>query len=176
MKYGDVVDPDSLALMRKIDLFGAQGIDGIYRFGPHKELIDKPVASLPSTTSTATIRLNNPAQYHSADPMGPRVPAYVEGEITNLAESMSSSELTIAVAVNGVIRSTTKTTSVAISSLGPEKRVSSKSTDDEDAHFLARIPPDSFVKGRNEITIYAVVEDENGKPTSLIDFSEEGKR
>jgi hypothetical protein len=128
------------------------------------------------------VELRNPGQYRGIEPTGPRVPAYVEGTIRNLPETMKASNVTIAVAVNGVIRSTTKTTAVAISSLRPQSRTASaaphwgSATDgraNDIVHFLVRVAPESFVRGRNEVTVHAVVEDEQGRPVSLMNLTHE---
>ncbi len=180
-RFGAVVDPDSLALRRKIELFGTRSLDGIYRLGPHGEMVDRTIGSFPSSVSTGTVELSRPDQYHGIDPTSPRVPAYVEGQIRNLPGKLKTPELTLAVAINGVIRSTTKTTTFAISSLGPEDSGPSMPSQgnragnagaDDGVHFLARVPPESFVKGSNEVTVHAVEEDEYGRVVSLIGFRE----
>ncbi len=179
MSFGSVVDPDNLSLKRKIELFGTHSLDGIYRSGPHKEMLGRSVTSFPSSNSTATIKLHDPERYRAVDPTGPRVPAYVEGQIENLPEDLEKSQLTIAVAVNGVIKGTTKTTRVAISSLRPQNRGQPQkesatiTPDDGKVHFLVRVPPESFVKGKNEITVHAVFQTTQGEPPSLMDFSQE---
>jgi hypothetical protein len=105
----------------------------------------------------------------------------VEGQISNFPEQLKTSELTLAVAINGVIRSVTKTTTFAISSLRPDDRRPSMRSDanrasnagaDDEVHFLARVPPESFIKGRNEVTVHAIEEDEHGRVASLIGFRE----
>lgn len=178
MNFGAVVDSDTLALKRKIELFGSHSFDGIYSMGPYGDIVGRLVTSFPSRSSSGTIKLQHPERYPTVDPTGPRVPAYVEGQIENLPEDLGKSELTIAVAVNGVIHGTTKTTRVAISSLTPQKggqhqKESATIASDNGAgrHFLLRVPPKSFVKGRNEITVHAVVKDQHGRAAALITFA-----
>jgi hypothetical protein len=182
LEFGPVADPDDLALRRKIELFGTHSLDGLYRVGPHKKILGKPVSSFQTLGSTAVVQLRNPSQYHIVDPAGPRLPAYVEGRITNLPAAMAIAELPIAVAVNGVIRSTTATTTVSISGLPTGTRNGSNPIHTIDrasnpvdgiVHFLARLPAQSFAPGRNEVTVHAVVEDENGALLSLIEFHRE---
>jgi hypothetical protein len=127
--------------------------------------------------------LNHPERYRAGvDPTGQRVPAYVEGEIENLPEDMEASDLAIVIAINGVIRSTTKTTQAMISSLTPEGGTPSRSPNGENSaipregdgvHFLMRVPPGTFVGARNELTIHGVIEDEQGRPTALLDFAQQ---
>jgi hypothetical protein len=78
--------------------------------------------------------------------------------------------LTIAVAINGVIRNTSRTTRVAVSSLTPEH--AAIADDGDSVHFLVRVPPESFVEGKNTVTVHAVVQDEHGGPVSLVNFAE----
>jgi hypothetical protein len=180
-EFGAIADADGLALKRKIELFGTHSFDGLYQVGPHKGLIGRPVAAFSSRTSTATVELNRPGQYQIGNPAGPRVPAYVEGRIQNLPVDLTTPGLAIAVAVNGVIQSTTRTTAVAISGLAPEKRTASqplqrsdrdRNPADGSVHFLVRLPPQSFVRGANEVTVHAVLGAAPGQPVSLLDLSQ----
>jgi hypothetical protein len=146
-------------------------------------MLGMPVTSFPSNTTTATVRLNHPERVRAGvDPTGQRLPAYVEGEIENLPEDMEASDLAIVIAINGVIRSTTKTTQAMISSLTPEGGTPSKppngessaiSREGDGVHFLMRVPPGTFARGKNEVTIHGVVEDEQGRPTALLDFAQQ---
>jgi hypothetical protein len=139
------------------------------------------VASFSSspTSSTATLALERRGQYRGVDPTAPRLPAYVEGRIDDLPASLATPDLAIAVAVNGVIRNTTNATRTAISSLRPQNARDARRSRREgvvDAaprgtvHFLVRVPPQSLVKGRNEVTIHAVVEDKDGHLVSLLEI------
>jgi hypothetical protein len=170
MHFGAAIDPEYRSLKRKVELFGTRSLERIYLLGPHREIVNAPVEAFASSTSTATVALKAPDRYRRLDPMGPRLPAYVEGEIGNLAEGMRTSGLTIAVAINGVIRNTTRTTRVAVSSLTPENAEITEG--DDGVHFLLRAPPESFVEGKNAVTVHAVVDDEHGGPASLLNFAE----
>jgi hypothetical protein len=108
----------------------------------------------------------------------------VEGEIHDLPRSIDASELILAVAVNGVIQQTTKTTSISITALLPDNLRAAKSSgptpapegsdvSDRPTRFLVRLPPESFSQGANTVTVHAVVEDESGTPVALIHFAQE---
>jgi len=168
MTVESIVEPDHLSLKRKLELFGTRELDGIYRMGPRGGLVGRRVSSFPASISTATIKLNDPG-LHRSDPKSSRLAAYVEGQIESLPENIGPRGLTIAVAIDGVIRSTTRTTSAAISTLTAEDTMTSG--DDEGVYFLARVPPESFTGERNAITIHAVMEDDHGRPTALIQFT-----
>jgi hypothetical protein len=172
------------ALERKLELFGSHSYDELYRSGPHKSLVGEAVASFPSNTSTAKVKLQRPSAYGSVDLEAARLPAYVEGEIHDLPRSIDASELILAVAVNGVIQQTTKTTSISITALLPNNPRAAKpsgttqapeGSDASDRHtrFLVRLPPESFSQGANTVTVLAVVEDESGTPVALIHFAQE---
>ncbi len=153
-EFEAIIEPEHLALKRKIALFGSNSMDLVYNFGPYRSMVNTAVAEWPALQTDALVRLSGDDRYRDIDPGGSSVPAYVGGEIGNASALDGFSDLTIAVAVNGTIRSTTKLRQ-----------------EDGRLRFLARIPIESFVKGRNEVTVHGVVEDERGEPASLIHFA-----
>ena len=89
--------------------------------------------------------------------------------------------MVLAIAVNGVIRQTTKTTEMATTKLTSDDvrramRAETTSTGVNNfpvnghMNFLARIPPDVFTKGVNTVTVHGILEDEHGMPSSLMHF------
>jgi len=105
------------------------------------------------------------------DPLGSKLPAYVQGEIANHAQIEGAPELSLAIAINGVISSTTRTTKVPIADL---IRNASKGAEDAGKrYFLSRVPPGSFVKGENRVSVHMIAESEDGTGVSLVSFSQE---
>ena len=88
--------------------------------------------------------------YAHVDLLSPGLPAYFGGLITKLPSELDPTQLALAIAVNGTIRNTTR----AI--IG-----------DDGLTFMTRIPSHGLVPGRNEITVYAIVEDSDGGQASL---------
>jgi hypothetical protein len=180
--FDDVIDPDFLALDRKIQLFGTGSIERLYRLGPHQEIIGRPVDSFQVAGPIGNLTIDHPEQYMDIDLESRALPAYVEGEIDGLGSDMDETKLSVAIAVNGVIRNTATTSDLKISSLRSDDLpgkidiesntgASSKTAKGNRSHFLARLPPGAFVKGRNEVTVHAIVSDGSGKAVSLLDFN-----
>jgi hypothetical protein len=172
------------ALRRKFELFGTKSTERIYYSGPYPEVVNQPLTSFPSMHSNAIIRLRVPKRIVSVDPEATRLPAYVDGQIIDLPEQFEASELTLAIAVNGIIRNTTKTTQLDTSSLRPRGRDPSWDSTVEassdappasqpEAYFLARLPPGAYVRGRNEVTVHAIISNGRDGAISLVDFSYE---
>jgi len=180
--FDSVVDPDRLALNRKIQLFGTGSIDQLYHFGPHQEILGRPVASFPVSGPMGNLLIDQPEKYTDIDLNSRKFPAYVEGEISSLPDRNNSAEMKLAVSVNGIIRNTTWTTGLRISELrhrgkDAKDEHTKQSTADiagdntQRVFFLARLPAESFSKGENEVNIHAIIDDENGLPLSLNRFS-----
>jgi hypothetical protein len=172
------------ALRRKISLFGTNSTESVYYFGPHREIINQPLTSFSSRTSGGKISLRRPNRNPSVDPEGTRLPAYVDGQIHDLPQQLEASELILAIAVNGIIRNTTETTQLDTSSLRPggrnpswhdtvEDGLDGPPASQQEAYFLVRLPTGAYVKGRNEVTVHAVISDGPGGAISLLDFDYE---
>jgi hypothetical protein len=174
---------NSLALNRKFTLFGSNNTESVYKFGPHAEIIDRPLSDFPSSAASGKIRMALDDRNPSSDPDSRRLRAYVEGQILlDQGGNLETAEQALAIAVNGVIRSTTKTTRFAIGKLRPKERNPNwqemigddngePAASHEALYFLARLPPGAFVKGRNEVTVHTIVSDESGEAVSLLDFN-----
>jgi hypothetical protein len=141
------------ALNFKLSLFGSHSIGGIHVAGPHKELLGQTVSEFTNRSSAAKIMIENLQQFRSVKPESPGVPAYVEGRIYSLPAELMTEPLDIAIAVNGVIRSTSTTTELQISSLRPQgsnpvwnknsekESADGKSVNKRDHFFLAYCQP-----------------------------------
>jgi hypothetical protein len=146
-EFGSVIDPDYLSLKRKIALFGSRNFDSLYSYGPHKEIVGQPLESFPSRDSNALVAIVQRERFLDIEPAGSSVPAYIEGDIIDFRGIIESDQPKLAIAVNGVIRST-----------------AGVSEEDGRLNFVTRVPPTSFVSGQNEVTIHAIEEDEHGEP------------
>ena len=148
-----VIDPEFRSLRRKLELFGSGDFHRLYAFGPHSEIVGRPVASFASSSSSVSVSLDDAPRYQKIDPDGRRLPAYIEGHIAELPEEVAGSPLVLAIAVNGIIRGTTAGT-----------------REDGAVHFVTRVPPESFTRGPNRIAVFAVVEENDGQVASLLRF------
>lgn len=172
------------ALARKIELFGTNNFERIYSSGPQPDFVGKPLTDFVSRPSGATVKLRPPGRTPSVDPGATRIPTYVDGQILHLPEQMKASELVVAIAVNGIIKCTTRTTRLDTSSLSPQSRNPSwhngvedepvvQSASQHGAYFLALLPPDAYAKGRNEVTVHAILPGGPDAQMSLLDFDDE---
>ena len=173
------------ALNYKLTLFGSNTTNGIQAIGPHKKLLGKAISEFTNSPSSARVTIENLQKFNSIKPESPAVPAYLEGYISGLPADLRAEPLAIAIAVNGIIRSTSKTTTLKISSLRPQGRkpIWNKNSDKEstagnsvnqrDHFFLAYLPADSFKKGRNKITIHGLISDEKSNVVDLLGFKQE---
>ncbi|MFC1719748.1 sulfatase-like hydrolase/transferase [Pseudomonadota bacterium] len=155
-QFDSDIDPQFLALKRKIDLFGSGDYEPLYNFGPHKSMVNTIVADWEEIKSDATVKIFNKDVFLDVDPLAFEVPAYIEGEILIGSRPTKSHQLILAATVNGVIKSTYQ------ASIG-----------EGNPHFLFRISPASFVKGVNEISVYGIIEDQLGKPVGLEHFNQD---
>jgi hypothetical protein len=176
-----VLERSNPALRRKLELFGRDDIGAIYHFGPYREIVNMPLSAFPSEPVRATFDLKHPGAIRTVDPTGMRLPAYVDGQLIDLPEGLKVQELALAVAVNGIIRSTTTTTLLRTSSLRPQGRSpvwhdeasakdGSANAGQHGSFFLALLPPTAFEKGKNEISIHVIVADETSGEISLLDL------
>lgn len=119
-------------LARKIELFGtgADGPERIFRVGPHRELIGRPVGSLAPLDGA---QLENAGDYEDVDGSSGYVPAHVVGRVEG-----GEPGLDIAIAVNGTIVATSRTYTLA---------------NDDEVIFAAIVPEDAFRQGGNEVQV-----------------------
>lgn len=129
-----------VALRRKLKLFGT-GADpyGLYRLGPHGELVGCPVERLELVgTAEAKVELEDEAARKDYDPVGEFVPARIRGRV------QSSQDLDVpidlAVAVNGVIRGVAEV----------------RETTDGVGPWSTIVAEESFRPGSNDVQVYVV--------------------
>jgi len=130
---------DSTAAPELRSRFGpATDPDGIYRVGPHPELLGQQVSELKTIDDRVVeIELIHSGKHYSENP-GDLVPCYHEGRIVapvHLTESMR-----IAVAVNGIIRGVTRTYQL----------------DGVRDRWMTLIPESAFEVGDNDVQYYSI--------------------
>jgi hypothetical protein len=130
------------SLERKIHLFGSNGRPpGLFRIGPHPELIGRPVAGLPRAPVRADI--NEPDTYASVHLRSDFLPAHLTGTIHRRG---GPRVLDLAAALNGRI--------VAV---GQSFRLGGN----KDENFSILLPEGAFREGANRVQLLSVT-DEGG--------------
>lgn len=142
------------ALSKKIELFGQHNLEDLYYFGPHKELVGRRADSLPahapfSDAGRVTLETEVPT-----GPADVRTPLYLKGALRELDPELQAEALELAIAVNGVIRGTTK----------PSYR-------EDRLTFTMRIPTETWEAGLNTVEVYAIFTADPGGQRSLAPFS-----
>jgi hypothetical protein len=124
--------------------------------------------------SRETARFLRP-KYQPGPPKTAKVQAYIEGSITNQFNNYDVENMKIAIALNGTIVNTTRSTSVVVSELGKGRKVDAHSQieADGDVHFLARIPLNRWNETANDVSVYVIKETQESKPVSLIQINTE---
>ena len=125
---------------------------------PHSEYDFGPLSDFISINNEDTLVIAQLEKFQNVRPASTNLPGYVEGKITpqpSHSGDLEPASLTLAIAVNGIIRTTTRGWKV-----------------DEALNFLCRLPPESFREGANEIGVYGVESNEEGRVESLISFAE----
>lgn len=119
---------------------GAGSPDGLFHFGPHHDLVGRPLTELAvaGTSELRTVLLRSEL-YRDVDPDGSFVPAYVLGEVRGAAGDRRHQ---LAIAVNGRVRAVTRSYRA-----GVEER------------FAALVGSGAFRAGANDV---AVLEIRNG--------------
>ena len=131
---------ESAALRNKLSLFGS-GDDphGLYRVGPHGELVGRPVASLDlGGIAGAEVELEDAASLEDYDPTSGFAPALIRGRLRCGRDLGAAPHL--AVAVNGVIRGVAEVRQIT----------------DGVGRFSTIVAEDAFRPGRNDVQVYAV--------------------
>lgn len=122
---------------RFLSVFGSRPtLQQVFRLGPHAGLLDLRVSDVPATRGAVAVELTRHALYDDVDPGGNFVPAMVEGTVVS---SGGPAVLPLAIAVNGTIRATTKT-----------------SQRGRGREFSALLPEGAFRRGKNEIQVFLI--------------------
>jgi hypothetical protein len=112
--------------------------DGLFRIGSHPELLGRAATDFPLGKGASTeLKLTRGGSVYSHDPQE-LVPCYFEGKVvipSNLTEPMD-----LAIAINGIVRATTRTYRV-------------RGYRDQ---FSAMVPESAFHEGANDVRFYVV--------------------
>jgi len=121
------------ALQRKLTLFGSgTGFDRVFQFGPHAELIGKRVDEI-GMRKRVPVTLTDENAYRNVDLNAQVQPVFISGVIRETLES-----ITVAIAVNDVVRAVTKSFSAGA----------------KGSRFGAVVSETSFRPGKNEVAVY----------------------
>ena len=124
------------AVRRRLRLFGP-GRRGLFRAGPHPELVGRRLSTLAATSGGLRATLDGAGRYLAVDPASNRVPADVSGVI----EGGPPRSRPLAIAVNGRVAATVW----SIAREGGET-------------FTAVVAASAFRRGRNRVTVLAIEE------------------
>ncbi len=146
--FGPGGDAKYTTLKRKLRLFGeSPDPAGLYTIGPYGSLFGKRVdPGGPAAAPGLTVSIDNEDLYDNVSLTGSFIPAHITGK---LDPGGGPQNRTIAVAVNGVIRSVTRT---LVDPIG-------------ETVFSAVVPESSFRSGSNRIAVF--IADETGSEVVL---------
>ncbi len=154
LEFDRVIDPQRRALKRKLALFDSGELGRIYASGPHAGLVGTSTASFPGKAARGTVHFKEAHRYRNVDPGASYLPAYIDGYVDGADAEEIGKQPAVAIAVNGFIRGVGETVAA-----------------DDKLEFVVRVPPQSFVQGRNEVTVHAVLENAAGEANALGTFS-----
>jgi hypothetical protein len=140
MVHGPRVETLYEANARFRSLFSSRTIAAAVRMGPFPALVDRRIADYRLTPSGFRLELDDEFLYEDVDPEGSFVPAMVQGTVSGPAS------VPLAIAVNGVIQATTRT-------FREGRRTG----------FAAFPPESAFVRGRNEVRVFVVFPEADGR-------------
>jgi len=134
------LDAKYRSLERKLSLFGSgTKPDGLFRIGPHKELVGRRVSDVSvAQEGNQIVELDWPTAFDNVDPEATFVPAHITGRVFSREDA---GPVNLAVAVNSVIRAVTRTY--------------------QEGHirkFTALIPDTVFRPGKNDVEVFVVSE------------------
>ncbi len=135
-RLSTLVSERRLALDRQISVFGTGAFAGVYRIGPHHELLGRRTADL-RVEQRRDVRfvLDGAELLRSVDPDSEVLPTYITGKIVgDIGERVP-----LAVGVNGSVTAMTRTYE-----------------DDGETRFAALIPRRSLRAGSNDVEIFAI--------------------
>jgi hypothetical protein len=121
-------------LARQLELF-PPGRESLLRIGPARQLLGRAVSGLPRVAATDTGAVDRAPAYQRVDPATGVVPVLVTGRLAG----REPAGLTIALAVDGRIRATTRSY-----------------RQDGRTRFAALVPPGALPAGAHAVAVYAV--------------------
>ena len=129
---------------RKAMLFAASGPPDVWtpKAAPFPELWNQPVQDVPiGEPSRLSVELIDPWRFTRADPQDDFVPARVEGRIH---DAVPATPVLLAIAIDGVIRTTTKSVSAPLPAAGA---------------WTSVVDPRVFHQGVNVVDVYEIADD-----------------
>lgn len=138
--FDSALEAKYVSLERKLSLFGSgTKPDGLFRIGPHNELIGWRVSDVSVVQAgNHIIDLDWPTAFENVDPEAAFVPAHITGRVLSREDA---GPLNLAVAVNSVIHAVTRTY-----------------REDRVTKFTAMIPDTAFRPGKNDVEVFVVSE------------------
>jgi hypothetical protein len=130
------------SLKYKLSLFGTgRGLEGLFRIGPHNELIGRRIDSFPDIDDSAIeCDIDGDSYFNSVDTSAPVILTHITGQVLHpQMENFKPRQL--AVAANGIIQAVTQSYQS-----GNEER------------FAALLPESALQPGHNDVEIYRVFE------------------
>jgi len=127
------------AVRRKLALFGSGSLDGLYRIGPHPELVGRAAASLPQLRELPEATIHQSEELRHVDPASGFVPGEITGELPN---ARPGGGRPIALALDGRIAAVGRSFSMEGS------RAES---------FEVIVPEDSFRRAAMEARVYEIL-------------------
>jgi hypothetical protein len=131
VSHGGLERQRGAALRRQAALFRS----GLYRVGPHSELLGRSASELMASDSEVVVELSDPELFENFG-SGALTPAHVVGVLEGRG---AEPELDVAVAVNRTIAATARTFSFA-----------------GNVRFEAIVPESAFRQGRNIVDVYVI--------------------
>lgn len=130
---------DRTIVKELLERFGSSADpDGLYRIGPHPELIGRSIADLVMADAPATELELRRFETRYSDDRNKLVPCYFEGSV--VSPRSIQEPVRIAVAVNGIIHGVTRTYEF----------------DRRREHWTAMVPEQAFRVGENDVQFYAI--------------------
>ncbi len=165
---------NSVALQQKLELFGSHSTEMIYNFGPHAGLLGRRLSEFPIVSQPIEFELD-PRNAHGSDTPS-RTAAYVTGSITMAGQPEGSRPPAVAIAIDGVIRATARTSLLDLPRMMPAERASTAGPPAETQpdlsalkhHVMARLPPQALATGVKNLELYLIQVDDHGAILSLV--------
>lgn len=124
-------------LARQLRLFGAGDWARVYRIGPHRELVGRPLARLAGgERADLAVELDGENLLRAYDPRSPLTPSHVRGRIRG---AVPRAGLDLAIGVNGRVAAMARTYA-----------------EGGDTRFAAFVPPRAFRRGANDVDVFVV--------------------
>ncbi|HEY4491036.1 MAG TPA: hypothetical protein VI958_03505, partial [Acidobacteriota bacterium] len=142
-------DPEPIvrnaALRQKFSLFGAPiRFDNLFQIGERKELLNRNINEIHiAQRKDVSVEIHDLAAFDNVEPNGEQLPAFITGRLHLPNDSLD--QLTLLIAVNNIIRATTRSFPMEAGRHG----------------FGALVPEDSFRSGKNLVQIIVLPESES---------------